>query len=343
MWIEYVQGVAWALQEAGYVLARKGWNGVIAGDVPIGAGLSSSAATELAAARTFCAVAGIEWNAPEMAKLCQRVENEWIGVKTGIMDQMISATGVADHAVLIDCRWLHLDPVPLPPGTAVVVLDTATRRELVTSEYGKRREQCETAARICNVPALRDVTLPQLEAVADLMDEVVYRRARHVVSENQRTLDAANAMRVGDAETLGKLMNASHASLRDDFEVSSDALNLIVDCAREHEACIGARMTGGGFGGCAVALVRADAAEDFAADGRGKLPAAQRQDARRLCLPRHRRRERSSADQRTEASPDVAEYNRPSSRLMRSLPRMERTHSIPAGAARHRARCDCLH
>ncbi len=265
MWIEYVQGVAWALQEAGHVLARKGWNGVIAGDVPIGAGLSSSAATELASARTFCAVAGIEWNAPEMAKLCQRVENEWIGVKTGIMDQMISATGVADHAVLIDCRWLYLDPVPLPPGTAVVVLDTATRRELVTSEYGKRREQCETAARICNVPALRDVTLPQLQALADLMDEVVYRRARHIVTENQRTLDAANAMRTGDAVTLGQLMNASHASLRDDFEVSSDALNLIVDCAREHEACIGARMTGGGFGGCAVALVRADAAEDFAA------------------------------------------------------------------------------
>ena len=264
MWIEYVQGVAWALQDVGYSLQRKGWNGVIAGDVPIGAGLSSSAATELASARTFCAVAGIEWNAPEMAKLCQRVENEWIGVKTGIMDQMISATGVADHAVLIDCRWLHLDPVPLPPGTAVIVLDTATRRELVTSEYGKRREQCETAARICNVPALRDVTLPQLEALADLMDEVVYRRARHIITENQRTLDAANAMRVGDAVTLGQLMNASHASLRDDFEVSSDALNLIVECAREHEACIGARMTGGGFGGCAVALVRSDAAEDFA-------------------------------------------------------------------------------
>jgi galactokinase len=262
LWVEYVQGVAWALQEAGHTL--RGWNGVIAGDVPIGAGLSSSAAIELASARTFCAVANIPWNAPEMAKLCQIVENDWIGVKTGIMDQMISATGVADHAVLIDCRWLHLDPVPLPPGTAIVVLDTATRRELVTSEYGKRREQCETAARICNVPALRDVILPQLEAVADLMDEVVYRRARHVVSEDARTLAAANAMRVGDAETLGKLMNASHTSLRDDFEVSSDALNLIVECAREHEACIGARMTGGGFGGCAVALVRADAAEDFA-------------------------------------------------------------------------------
>ena len=262
LWVEYVQGVAWALQEAGYTLT--GWNGVIAGDVPIGAGLSSSAAIELASARTFCSIASVEWNAPEMAKLCQHVENDWIGVKTGIMDQMISATGVKDHAVLIDCRWLHLDPVPLPPGTAVVILDTATRRELVTSEYGKRREQCETAARFLNVPALRDVTMEQLMAVEDLMDDVTFRRARHVVSENQRTLDAAYAMRSGDAATLGRLMNESHASLRDDYEVSSDALNLIVDCAREHEACIGARMTGGGFGGCAVALVKAEAAQDFA-------------------------------------------------------------------------------
>ncbi len=263
LWVEYVQGVAWALQEVGHSLA--GWDGVIAGDVPIGAGLSSSAAIELAAARTFAAVAGIDWNAPEMAKLCQRVENEWVGVKTGIMDQMISATGVKDHAVLIDCRWLYLDAVPLPAGTAVVVLDTATRRELVTSAYNERREQCEAAARFFNVPALRDVILPQLDAVQDLLEAVVYRRARHVVSENQRTLDAANAMRAGDPETLGRLMNESHSSLRDDFEVSSDALNLIVDCAREHAACYGARMTGAGFGGCAVALIRADAAEDFAA------------------------------------------------------------------------------
>jgi galactokinase len=262
LWVEYVQGVAWALQEDGHAL--KGWNAVMAGDVPIGAGLSSSAAIELASARTFCAVAHIEWNAPEMAKLCQRVENQWIGVKTGIMDQMISATGVASHAVLIDCRWLHLDPVPLPPGTAVIVMDTATRRELVTSAYGERREQCETAARFFNVPALRDVTLPQLEAVRDLLDDVVYRRARHVVSENARTLDAANAMRAGDAETLGKLMDASHVSMRDDFEISNDALNTFVEIAQAQDPCYGARMTGGGFGGCAVALVKAEAADEFA-------------------------------------------------------------------------------
>ena len=268
----------------------KGWDGVIAGDVPIGAGLSSSAATELASARMFCAMAGFMWNGVEMAKLCQKVENQWVGVNSGIMDQMISANGVIDHAVLIDCRWLTLQPVPLPSGTAIVVLDTATRRELVTSEYNVRRQQCETAANFFNVPALRDVTLPQLEAVKDLLDEVVYRRARHIVTENQRTLDAADAMRADDAAKLGQLMYASHVSLRDDFEVSSDGLNLIVECAREHEACIGARMTGGGFGGCAVALVRADAAEDFAGDGRRQLRAAQRHQARCLRLPRHRRR-----------------------------------------------------
>lgn len=262
LWVEYVQGVAWALQEVGHDL--RGWNGVIAGDVPIGAGLSSSAAIELASARTFCAVAGIDWNAPEMAKLCQRVENQWIGVQTGIMDQMISATGVADHAVLIDCRTLQLDSVPFPPGTAVVILDTATRRELVTSEYGKRREQCETAAAFFNVPALRDVTLPQLEAAKDQLEDVVYRRARHVVSENQRTVEAAAAMRAGDAVTLGKLMNESHVSMRDDFEISGEALNAFVDCAQAHAACYGARMTGGGFAGCAIALVRADEAEAFA-------------------------------------------------------------------------------
>ena len=263
LWVEYIQGVAWALQENGQPLT--GWDGVLIGDVPIGSGLSSSAALELAAARTFSAICGFAWDAPEMAKLCQRVENHWIGVNSGIMDQMISATGVADHAILIDCRWLYLDPVPLPPETAVIVLDTATRRELVGSAYNERREQCETAARFFNVPALRDVTLAQLTAVADMLDEVVYRRARHIISENQRTLDAANAMRVGDAETLGRLMNASHESLRDDFEVSSEALNIIVECAREHESCYGARMTGAGFGGCAVALIRADAAEDFVA------------------------------------------------------------------------------
>ncbi|MGQ9889858.1 MAG: galactokinase [Aggregatilineales bacterium] len=261
-WAEYVKGVAWALQEAGYAL--RGWEGVIAGDVPIGAGLSSSAATELAAARAFAYVAELPWDVARMARLAQQAENQWVGMNCGIMDQMISAAGLADHALLIDCRTLATQAVPLPPGALAVVLDTATRRGLVDSSYNERRSQCEAAARHFGAPALRDVTLAQFEARAGELDDVTRRRARHVITENARTLAAADAMRQGDAAALGQLMNASHASLRDDFEVTNDQLNIMVDCARQHPGCYGARMTGAGFGGCAVALVRADTADDFA-------------------------------------------------------------------------------
>jgi galactokinase len=258
---EYIKGVAWALANAGYMLT--GWDGVMGGDVPIGAGLSSSAALELATARAFAAVSGFAWNAPRMAKLCQKAENEWVGVQCGIMDQMISACGEDGHALLIDCRSLETQPAPVPPGTVVVVLDTGTRRGLVGSAYNERRTQCFEAARFFGVAALRDLTRPDFEARAAELDPITRSRARHVVTENERTLRAIDAMRAGDAAALGDLMDASHASLRDDFEVSSDALNTIVSVAREHAACIGARMTGGGFGGCAVALVRADDADDF--------------------------------------------------------------------------------
>jgi galactokinase len=258
---EYIKGVAWALANAGYMLT--GWDGVMGGDVPIGAGLSSSAALELATARAFAAVSGFAWNAPRMAKLCQKAENEWVGVQCGIMDQMISACGEDGHALLIDCRSLETQPAPVPPGTVMVVLDTGTRRGLVGSAYNERRTQCFEAARFFGVAALRDLTRPDFEARAAELDPITRSRARHVVTENERTLRAIDAMRAGDAAALGDLMDASHASLRDDFEVSSDALNTIVSVAREHAACIGARMTGGGFGGCAVALVRADDADDF--------------------------------------------------------------------------------
>jgi galactokinase len=261
-WGEYVRGVAWALQEAGYALY--GWEGVISGDVPIGAGLSSSAAMELATARAFAVTSGFPWEPATMAKIGQRAENEWVGMNCGIMDQMISAAGKADHAMLIDCRSLETQSVPLPPGTAVVVLDTATRRGLVDSAYNERRAQCEVAARFFDVPALRDVSVAQFQAQADQLEEIIRRRARHVVTENDRTLQAAEAMRKGDAVELGQLMNNSHTSLRDDFEVSCDELNAMVVCAQREDTCYGARMTGGGFGGCAVALVRADTAQTFA-------------------------------------------------------------------------------
>ncbi len=268
-WAEYLKGVAWAMQEAG--LRLRGWEGVVAGDVPIGAGLSSSAALEMAVASAFAAVSGLPWDAATMAQLGRRAENEWVGMRCGIMDQMISAAGREGHALLIDCRTLQTEAVPLPPGTVVVVLDTAVRRGLVDSAYNERRAQCEAAALFLGVKALRDATLDQLLAARPArsqlsLDEVTFRRARHVITENARTLEAAEAMRRGEAAELGQLMIAGHASLRDDFEVSIPQMDAMVECAIRQEGCFGARMTGGGFGGCAVALVEDGHAATFAED-----------------------------------------------------------------------------
>ena len=179
------------------------------------------------------------------------------------MDQMISAAGKAGHALLIDCRDLKTELVPLPPGVAIVVLDTSTRRGLVDSKYNERRAQCEAAAKFFKVKALRNVSMGRFLKEADGLEPVTRRRALHVIGENERTVKAAEVMRRGDAAALGKLMNQSHEDLRDNFEVSSDALNAMVDNARTHKACYGARMTGAGFGGCAMALIKAGEAEDF--------------------------------------------------------------------------------
>jgi galactokinase len=262
-WVEYLKGTAWALAEAGHRLT--GWEGVVQGDVPVGAGLSSSAALEVGTARAFAAVSHLEWVPATMARLGQRAENRWIGVNCGIMDQLASAAGQEGHALWIDCRSLEIRPAPLPAGVAVVILDTGTRRGLVDSAYNERRSQCETAARFFQVKALRDVSLAQFEQRAAELDETTRRRARHVISENQRVEQAVAAMQAGDAAELGRLMNESHASLQADYEVSSAALDAMVEIARKHPACFGARMTGAGFGGCAVAIVRAEAADDFAA------------------------------------------------------------------------------
>ena len=261
-WIDYLVGVAWALQDRGYRL--RGWEGVVSGDVPIGSGLSSSAALELVTARAFYEVSGFEWDAGAMALAGQTAENEWLGVKCGIMDQMISAAGIADRALLIDCRSLETASAPLPPHTVVVILDTNTRRGLVDSKYNERRAQCEAAARHFGVPALRDVDRESFARREHELEALMRRRARHVITENERTLRARDAMNAGDPVTLGQLMIESHISLRDDFEVSSPALDAIVDCANAKAACFGARMTGAGFGGCAVALVKAETAAEFA-------------------------------------------------------------------------------
>lgn len=263
-WSEYVKGMAVMLQNAGYDLV--GWEGVLSSDVPVGSGLSSSAALEMGVGCAFSAVSGFPFDGVEMAQLGQKTENEWVGAKTGIMDQMISANGRAGYALLIDCRDLSMQSDPLPQETAVLIMDTMTRHTHTDSGYNDRRESCEQAAHYFSVSHLRDVNIEQLEEAESELDDVTYRRARHVISENQRVLDAVQAMEAGDAVTLGLLMNASHASLRDDFEVTNDALDTMASIAQEHPGCYGARMTGGGFGGCAVALVQADKAGDVAAD-----------------------------------------------------------------------------
>lgn len=268
---EYVKGVTWALQEAGHEL--QGWEGVMKGDIPIGAGLSSSAALELALAKAFSVVSGFEWDAAQMARLAQKAENQWVGVNSGIMDQMISAAGKDNHALLIDCRSLETEKLPLPQNTAIIVLDTGTRRELVTSAYNERREQCEVAAKHFGVEKLRDVTIEQFESEKAGLDDVTMRRAKHVITENERVIAAKKAMLKGDATQLGRLFNASHISMRDDFEITNDALNSIVNIAQQHKSCLGARMTGGGFGGCAVALVDSAQVDEFIAHAKTEYTA----------------------------------------------------------------------
>lgn len=198
-----------------------------------------------------------------MAKLAQRAENEWVGAMTGIMDQLISACGEAGSALLIDCRSLETTPVPVPDKTVVVVMDTATRHRHVDSEYNDRRRQCEEAAAFFGVPALRDVSEAQFLTREAELPELTRRRARHIITENDRTEAAAAAMEKGDAEQLGRLMIESHASMRDDFEISSSELDKMVSFAQAEPSCYGARMTGGGFAGCAVALVQEAAAGRF--------------------------------------------------------------------------------
>ena len=263
-WIEYPKSIAYELLKAGYEL--KGFDAVMTGDVPRGAGLSSSAAVELAVARAFAAVSGIEWDAPKMAKLSQKAENEWVGVNCGIMDQMASAACKEGHALFLDCRSLEIQHAPLPQGVSIVILDTSTRRGLVGSAYNERRSQCEEAARWFGVKALRDVSVGEFGRKTKEetgLNEVALKRARHIVTENARVLEAMNVMKAGNIKRLGELFNASHDSLRDDFEVTNDALNIMVNCAREQTSCYGARMTGAGFGGCAVALVKEDNATEF--------------------------------------------------------------------------------
>jgi galactokinase len=264
LWFEYIRGCAWALAEAGRPLS--GFDAVLTGDVPRGAGLSSSAALEVTTLLAFAEAGGYELPKIEVAKLGQRAENEWIGVKCGIMDQAICALGEAGKAMLLDCRSLEHQFYTLPGDTVVAVMDTATRHSLASSAYNERREQCEAACRILGVPLLRDATQAMLDARAKDMPDVVYRRARHILSESLRTRSAAYALNQDAPDVFGKLMNESHFSLQYDFQISCRELDVITDLARKYPACLGARMTGGGFGGSAVALLystRRATDEDF--------------------------------------------------------------------------------
>jgi galactokinase len=260
-WARHLAGCVVLLRERG--LAAGGWRATVDTDIPTGASLSSSAALEVATIHAVLARAGVTWPPIDVARLGQRVENEVVGLPSGIMDQFISAGALAGHASLMDCRELTLTPAPLPDGVVVAIMDTGTRRVLAEAAYGNRRSACERAAARMGVAALRDATLDQL---ALIIDDVDRRRARHVVTENQRTLQAVQAMRDADLDGLGRLMDASHTSLCDDFEVSGPALDAITDVARDAPGCLGARMTGGGFAGCAVALVEADASRAFTAE-----------------------------------------------------------------------------
>ncbi len=267
-WALYPAAVAWSLQERG--LATTGIQGAFESNVPIGAGLSSSAAVEVAFGALWQQLSGWSASRMDLAKICQRAENAYVGVNCGLMDQFASANGVEGHALYFDVRSLEFRPVPLPQGTVIVIADSGVRRTLATSAYNDRRAACEQAVALLKphlpgIKALRDVTPADFTRLAHLLPGPVARRARHVVEECARMGDAVTALEAGDAAAFGRLMLAGHASLRDLYEVSCVELDVLVDAAKDLPGCYGARLTGAGFGGCTVNLVAEDQAGDFIA------------------------------------------------------------------------------
>jgi galactokinase len=260
-WSNYVRGVLALLERSGHRLGSLDL--VYAGNVPIGAGLSSSAAVEVVAATSVRDLFGLNISDLELAQICQQAEHEFAGTRCGLMDQLISVAGREGHALLIDCRHLTWDAVPIPDSVTAVICDTGKRRGLADSAYNERRAQCEEGARRLGVPALRDLDVDSFEARAGELTPLLRRRCRHVVYENDRTLRAAKALRQGRVGDFGQLMNESHASLRDLYEVSCEELDLMAALAQSQPYCWGARMTGAGFGGCVVALVERDEGTSF--------------------------------------------------------------------------------
>ena len=265
-WSDYAVGVAVVLERAGHRL--RGARIEIRGEVPIGSGLSSSAAVEVATACALVANSGLQVDKRELARLCRQAENEFVGARVGIMDQFISLFGEAQKALLLDCRSLEFRLLPLPDNVRLIICNTMVKHALASSAYNERRAQCETGVKhlaqfLPHVTALRDVSVEQLEQYSVGLPEVVYRRCRHVITENGRVLAAADALERSDLRAFGRLMGESHQSLRDDYEVSSEELDLMVELAQKVEGVYGARMTGGGFGGCTINLVAEEHAGVF--------------------------------------------------------------------------------
>jgi galactokinase len=265
-WANYPLGVAWSLRQAGKRLT--GANIYIAGEVPLGAGLSSSAAVEVAVAFALLSESKNGVDRSQLAQLCQKAENEFVGARVGIMDQFVSCYGRASHALLLDCRSLEHEFVKLPANLQLVICNTMVRHELASGEYNARRAECEEGVRILRIVlpeirALRDVTLSQLEDHRRNLSPKVFARCRHVITENVRVKRAVEAFHNGNTAALGPLLQDSHRSLRDDYEVSCRELDLMVEIASAQPGLIGARMTGGGFGGCTVNLVESAAVTDF--------------------------------------------------------------------------------
>ena len=265
-WSDYVKGVAVTLERSGYRM--RGAQLHIRGNVPLGSGLSSSAAIEVAAGYALLENSGFAIDRTELAQLCQRAENEFVGMRCGIMDQLVSCHGQKGKVLLLDCRSLEYRLLPLSDEARLVICNTMVKHELAGGEYNKRRAECEEgvrhlAQRLPDVRALRDVTMADLESHGFDLPELVYRRCRHVISENARVVKAAAALERGDLSCFGRLMDESHRSLRDDYEVSCDELDVMVKLAGALPVTFGARMMGGGFGGCTVNLVASESVGEF--------------------------------------------------------------------------------
>jgi galactokinase len=272
-WSDYPLGVMVKLEAAGHRL--RGANILVHGEVPIGSGLSSSAAIEVSTGFALLDISQAPIDRLELAKTCQKAENEFVGIRSGLMDQFIACFGKAGQALMLDCRSLEATPLRLPEGVKLVVCNTMVKHQLAGSEYNARRAQCEEGVsilsrRLPQIRSLRDLSMDDLERFRSEIPEVVYRRCRHVVTENDRVNEAAEAIHAGDLLAFGRLMRASHESLRDDYEVSCNELDEMVALANRIDGVFGARMTGGGFGGCTINLVALDSVAEFKREvGRG--------------------------------------------------------------------------